>query len=244
MVTVKGYLVNENRDDVYNSLKAMIPTDDLYMHYRLDGMVTDCCYDQYFAAIDEEGKALSRLWMCWGKHKGSVANWGAFFTSPECRGKGIGGKVLDYCFNMVEELPEKPTALFCTAGTLELTNLYRKYGFVTALRGADRGPLYYPMKGAPATFYEFYKNYYTPADTLYRKPADFGYRNEIDCLLKFAMLDMGLDFGINGKMLYEILLEGKETAEVLLTADGKCVGWIYNGITQLYPDYENAKIEE
>ena len=55
---------------------------------------------------------------------------------------------------------------------------------------------------------------------------------------------MGLDFGINGKMLYEILLEGKETAEVLLTADGKCVGWIYNGITQLYPDYENAKIEE
>ena len=43
MVTVKGYLVNENRDDVYNSLKAMIPTDDLYMHYRLDGMVTDCC---------------------------------------------------------------------------------------------------------------------------------------------------------------------------------------------------------
>ncbi len=50
------------------------------------------------------------------------------------------------------------------------------------------------MKGAPATFYEFYKNYYTPADTLYRKKADFGYRNEIDCLLKFAMIDMGLEF--------------------------------------------------
>lgn len=112
------------------------------------------------------------------------------------------------------------------------------------LTGADRGPLYYPMKGAPETFYEFYNNYYTPTDTLYRKPATFEYRNEIECLLKFAMLDMKLDFGINGKMLYEILLEGKETAEVLMTEEGKCVGWIYDGITQLYPDYENAKIEE
>ncbi len=242
MVTVKGYLVNENRDEVYKSLKEIIPTDDIYMHYRLDGNVLDCCYDQYFAAI-EDGKALSRLWMCWGKHEGSVANWGAFFTLEECRGRGIGGKVLDFCFSSVEDLPEKPVALFCTAGTLELTNLYKKYGYVPALRGADRGPLYYPMKGSPATFYEFYKNYYTPADTLYRQKADFGYRNEIDCLLKFAMLDMGLDFGINGKMIYEILLEGKEEADVLLTEDGKCVGWIYSGITQLYPDYKNSKIK-
>ena len=45
-------------------------------------------------------------------------------------------------------------------------------------------------------------------------------------------------------MSTEILLEGKETAEVLMTDEGKCVGWIYDGITQLYPDYENAKIEE
>ena len=241
MLNVKGYLVSHEKDEVYTSLKEMIPQDDLYMHYRLDGNVVDCCYDKYFAGI-EDGKALSRLWMCWGKHEGAVASWGAFFTLPECRGRGIGGKVLDYCFNCVEDLPEKPTALFCTAGTLELTNLYRKYGYVPALRGADRGPLYYPMKGAPATFYEFYKNYYTPADTLYRRPADFGYRNEIDCLLKFAFIDMGLEFGIKGKMLYEILLEGKETAEVLLTKDGKCVGWTYNGETQLYPDYKNATI--
>ena len=241
MLTVKGYLVNEKQDEVCKALTEMIPTDDLYMHYRLSGKVLDCCYDQYFAAL-EDGKALSRLWMCWGKHKNCVANWGAFFTLEECRGRGIGGKVLDYCFSSVEDLPEKPTALFCTAGTLELTNLYKKYGFVPALRGADRGPLYYPMKGAPATFYEFYKNYYTPADTLYRKTADFGYRNEIDCLLKFAMLDMKLDFGIDGKMLYEILLEGKETAEVLFTEDGKCVGWIYHDQIQLYPDYKDAKI--
>ena len=30
----------------------------------------------------------------------------------------------------------------------------------------------------------------------------------------------------------------------VLTKDGKCVGWVYDGATQLYPDYENAKIEE
>ena len=241
MVTVKGYLVSRERDEVYTSLKNMIPTDDLYMHYRLDGNALDVCFDQYFAAIEED-KALSRLWMCWGKHKNSVANWGAFFTLPECRGRGIGGKVLDFCFNCVEDLPEKPVALFCTAGTLELTNLYKKYGFVPAIRNADRGPLYYPMQGSPKTFYEFYKNYYTPANTLYRKPADFGFRNEIDCLLKFAYIDMGLDFGIDGKMLYEILLEGKESAEVLLTEEGKCVGWIFHDQIQLYPDYKDAKI--
>lgn len=242
MITVKDYLVSTERNDVYKALKEMLPEDDFYMHYRLDGNVLDCCYDKYFAGL-EDGKALCRLWMCWGKHEGAVSNWGAFFTLPECRGRGVGREVLKYCFSNLDKLPEPPTALFCTAGTLELTELYRKYGYVPAIRGADRGPLYRPLGDSPATFYEFYKNYYTPADTLYRKKADFGYRNEIDCLLKFAFIDMGLDFGINDKMLYEILLEGKETAEVLLTADGKCVGWIYSGITQLYPDYKNAKIE-
>ncbi len=241
MLKVSHYLVNKEHDEVYTALKNMIPEDDVYMHYRLSGNVIDCCYDLYFAGI-EDGKALSRLWMCWGKHDASVSNWGAFFTLEEFRGKGVGRKVLEYCFDNIDKLPEPPKALFCTAGTPELTNLYKKYGWTTAIRGRDRGPLYRPLAGSPETFYEFYKSYYTPCDTLYRKEADFGYRNEIDCLLNFALVDQGLEFGIKGKMLYQILLEGKEKAEILLTEDGRCVGWIYDGVTQLYPDYKDAKV--
>ena len=67
--------------------------------------------------------------------------------------------------------------------------------------------------------------------------------NELGVKL-FNRTRKGVEITEDGKMLYEILLEGKETAEVLLTADGKCVGWIYHDQIQLYPDYENAKIEE
>ena len=43
MLTVKDYLVSEDKNEVYKALKEMLPEDDYYMHYRLDGNVLDCC---------------------------------------------------------------------------------------------------------------------------------------------------------------------------------------------------------
>ncbi len=243
MIRIEKYIVGSEKNDAYQALKNTIPFEDKYMHYRLDGNVTDSCEDIFFTA-HENGVALSRLWMCYPKHQNAIANWGAFFTLEECRGKGIGSNVLNYCFEEITRLKAPPLGLFCTAGKVWLTEMYRKYGFVTAIHDTSCGPLYRPVGDSPKTFKEFCELYYTPTTALHTAKADFGWRNEIDCLLKFAMLDIGLDYSIAGEAdLNMILLNTPDRdARVILTEHDRCVGWMLDGKAVIHPKYEGIPV--
>lgn len=238
-MTIETYHVGSGETEAYRALKATIPQEDRYMHYRLEGNVAEASDDYYFVA-HENGVALSRLWMSVPKNDHPIANWGAFFTLEEYRSRGIGGRVLDHCFETIPALPRRPLGLFCTAGKVGLAGLYARYGFTTAIHDTDCGPLYCPMGDSPAAFREFCNTYYTPAKSLRTEKATFRHRNEVDCLLKFALLDRGLDYRIDGEGdLNMILLNTPERdARVILTETGKCVGWMLDGKVCLHPDYK------
>lgn len=196
------------------------------MRYRIDGHAAPECQDVYYLCTDENDDLVSRLWMGWGKHDGAVGNWGNFFTSPECRGQGIGRKMLDFWNSDVHSRGDAPIALFCTAGDEGLTKLYEPYGFRPALKGTKCGPLYCPLGDSPETFEEFCADYYKPAKSLIFKKATLEWRHEIDCLLKFAMLDMGLDYLSCGMVSLEssLLENGAKRIDIIFTDTGIPVG--------------------
>ena len=145
----------------------------------------------------------------------------------------------------LEKLEKGPAGLFCTAGKQWLTDMYAKFGFVTAIHDTTCGPLYHPLKDSPKTFKEFCENYYTPAKSLRTVKATWEWRNEIDCLLNLAMKDNGLDYAINGtRDLYAFLLNGTDKdIRVILTDEDKCVGWMIDGEYTVYPLYKDMKID-
>ena len=240
MIKSEKYVVGTEKNSVYKTLYDMIPQDDVYMHLRLSGALCDVCNDLYFVT-HEDGKGISRVWMGYGKQENAVGNWGAVFTEEDYRGKGFCAKNLDYCFEQIDSMENPPTALFCTAGSV--TALYRRYGFVPAIKGTEQGPLYRPCGDSPKTFEEFCENYYTPTEELFIVDADFGRRNEIDCLLRFALWNMGEKFGI-GEVdeLRLLLMVSPQRAKIILSKENKCVGWSADGVMQLHPAYRNIKI--
>ena len=115
--------------------------------------------------------------------------------------------------------------------------------FQHAIEGRDCGPRYRPCGDSPETFKEFCDRYYKPSGVLTLKKATLEYRHEIDCLLKFAYVDIGLQFGLSGlKGVEEALLYSKEKAGMLFSQDGHCVGWSFDGEMQLHPLYKDAEI--
>lgn len=241
MVKTDTFTGGQPKNDIYCMLDKIIEKDDTFLRVRMDGEVKDICNDYFYLAHDGE-KGLSRVWMSYGKHENAVSNWGAVFTPIEHRGNGYASRVLEYCIKEIENMKNGPTALLCTAGTLELTSMYKKYGFKTALKGKDRGPLYKPLKDSPETFTEFCKQYYTKTDELYVIKVDFNYRNEIDCLLKFALWDMGKSMEIDGVTdIWKVILSQPDRARIIITKENKCVGWMLDEKMQLHPNYKNVK---
>lgn len=239
MVKSEKYIVGSGNNTVYKALFEMIPQDDTYMHLRLSGALCDVCNDIYFLT-HKDGKGLSRIWMGYGKQEGAVCNWGAVFTPEEYRGKGYCGRTLDYCFGEIDSMETPPPALFCSAGSM--APIYAKYGFVPALKGTDSGPMYRPCGDSPKSFREFCEGYYTSTEELLVVDAHFGWRNEIDCLLKFALWDMGEAFGIGeARDLSALLMQSPKRARILLSRENRCVGWEVDGIRQLHPKYRHIE---
>ena len=235
MIKTEKYIVGTERGEAYKSLYSMTPQNDEYMHMRMSGALTDVCRDIYF--VTHEGETgYSRIWMCYGNHDGAVGNWGAVYTPDEYRGKGYCAMTLDFCFDEIKKAKEKPLALFCSAGSI--AQVYKRYGFVPAIKGTESGPMYCPLGDSPKTFAEFCEQYYTQTDELIVVDADFGRRNEIDCLLRFALIDIGESFGICGENdLYVLLMKQPDRAKIVLTKEGKTVGWSVDGVMQLHHKY-------
>lgn len=216
---------------------------------RVEGLYKDQCTDVYFVASDN-GKMFSRLWYGWGKHENSIGNFGNFLTIEEARGMGIGREMLKMWSEDVEKRDNLPLGLFCSAGSKELVKLYSKFGFKLAVRGSEVGPLYKPLGNNPESFFEFCEKYYTATDKLYAKKATVEYRHEIDCLLKFALLDKGLQFGFEEAVsIEETLVFNKNlNVNILFTKDNKVGGWqiiLPDGTVknQVYPLYYDVKVE-
>ena len=211
------------RDNV-SELDLGVPYAEM-MRYRIDGKASGECNDVYYVCINEN-ELVSRLWMGWGKHKNAVGNWGNFFTSPEYRGQGVGRKMLEFWQNDLKTRLDLPLALFCTAGDEWLAKLYAPYGFRPAIRNTACGPLYCPLKDSPETFSEFCEEYYKPANSLVFKPATLEWRHEMDCLFKFAMLDLELPYLPEGMVSLEtsLLEEGGEGVEIIFTETNIPVG--------------------
>ena len=60
------------------------------MARRISGAVAHECHDPFYVA-HEDGKAASRLWMGWGRHKDAIGNWGNFYTVEAYRRRGTDG---------------------------------------------------------------------------------------------------------------------------------------------------------
>ena len=212
------------------------------MRYRISGRAANECRDVYYVAHNGE-KAVGRLWNGWGRHRDAIGNWGNFYTDESCRGQGIGGGLLKLWQQDFQNEAEPPLCFLCTAATKELTDLYGRLGFRPAIEGRDCGPLYKPNGDSPESFKEFCAAYYKPSSVLYLKEASVGFRHEIDCLLKFAFVDMGIKFGFQSvKSVEEALLYNKERAGMLFSEDGHCVGWSFDGQIQMHPLYKNATV--
>ncbi|MBQ8351813.1 MAG: GNAT family N-acetyltransferase [Clostridia bacterium] len=209
---------------------------------RSAGELAAVCTDIYYIAT-QEGAFVSRLWNGWGKHRDAIGNFGNFQTNAELRGQGIGRQMLEVWREHVRAREDAPLALFCNAGAEHLVKLYAPYGFRLAVDGTTVGPLYCPLGSSPATFREFCADYYGEKQTMTEKPATVEYRHEIDCLLRFALLNEGENLGLPGVgsmeeaylkgLLDDMLLYFNEKDHVvgwgIRTADGVC--------RQLYPTY-------
>ncbi len=242
-MTLEKYIPGTEKNAAYEAIHAMMRDFDPaqsyadMMRHRISGAAAAACRDTYYVA-HEQGRALSRLWMGWGKHPDAIGNWGNFYTDEPFRGRGIGGRLLDFWFADLTATQGAPRCFLCTTGSREITALYGRYGFRVAIEGREYGPLYLPIGDSPATFKEFYSAYYKPSDVLYERRADIGYRHEIDCLLRFVYIDMGLRFGI-GEMSWmdAALLYAPERSGMLFSEDGHCVGWSFDGEIQVHPLY-------
>lgn len=213
------------------------------MARRISGAVASECHDTFYVA-HEDGKAASRLWMGWGRHKDAIGNWGNFYTVEEYRRRGIGGGLLKLWYEDFRRVTEPPLCFLCTTGSKDITDLYGRFGFRPAIEGREYGPLYRPNGDSPATFREFYTAYYQPSAVLYLRPATVEYRHEIDCLLRFVYVDMGLSFGLGGlASIEEGLLREPHRTKMLFSEDGHCVGWQFDDRVQMHPMYEHCRIE-
>ena len=220
-----------------------VPYADM-MRVRITGALSNECNDVYYIA-HEDGRGIGRHWNGWGKHPDAIGNWGGFFVDEAYRGKGVGGNLLRLWWEDFKASREHPLCFCCTAGSKSLTQLYSRFGFVPAIEGTDRGPLYMPVGDSPATFREFYNAYYKPSDHIIRKSATVEYRNEIDCLLRFALMDLGIPFGIGDeKSMEAALLHWPERAGILFSDDGHVVGWTFDKKMQVYPLYASLATEQ
>lgn len=230
-------------EKMMNNVSVGVSYADM-MRKRISGALSNECHDVYYIAREND-IAIARHWNGWGKHHDAIGNWGNFFVDEAYRGKGIGGRLLSLWWEDFKSEGEKPLCFLCSAATRELVSLYSRFGFRVALEGTEYGPIYMPVGDNPPSFREFYNTYYKGADRLTHAPATAEHRHEIDCLLRFALADLKIPFGIgNITSMESALLYYPERVGILLSEDNHAVGWSFDGEIQVYPAYSGEIIQE
>lgn len=229
-IALSQMLENENNGVSYADM----------MRYRVANSAAEQCVDTYYVA-QSGGKVCSRLWNGWGRHENAIGNFGNFVTVEELRGQGIGHKMLEFWHKDISARNDLPLCFLCM-GDKRAAKLYFPYGFQAIEKGAEWGPLFMPLGDSPNDFRELCDLYYQPSDRLYVKKATVEWRHEIDCLLKYALWSMGLDHTINGAYLEQALLYSPNSAGLLFTEGGRCVGWELAGEIIVHPKYKNSEI--
>lgn len=243
---IDKFVCGDAPTDAQKLLAAMLENESIgesysdMMRYRVSNRAASCCTDIYYVAHADQ-VALSRLWNGWGKHESAIGNFGNFVTVEEMRGQGLGHRMLDFWFEDIRNRPSLPLCFLCM-GEKRASKLYFPYGFKTIEKDASYGPLYMPLGDSPADFRELCNEYYKPSDILFKMPATVEWRHEIDCLLKYSMWIMGLDYKINGTILEQALLYSPKDTQLLFTDKSRCVGWIYRGEIRIHPNYTKSEI--
>jgi len=204
------------------------------IRFRLAGGAAAECVDRYFFA-GEGGRCVSRIWYGWGRHAEAVGNFGNFKTEEALRGQGIGRRLFDMLKESLKRESDLPLALFCTSSKPHLVRLYGEIGFRPAITGSEGGPLYAPLCGSPERFSDFCRRYYAPAFRLRFEQGGIGFRHEVDCLLRFALLELGenAEFGLCGYASYEaafLAVAADPSAgrlERVATDSGRTAGWAF-----------------
>ena len=237
-------------------LEAQTASHARMIRYRLSGRAAAECVDRYFLAV-RGGRCVSRIWYGWGRHTEAVGNFGNFKTDDELRGQGIGRHIYNMLKASLQAEAAPPLALFCTSSQPHLVRLYGEIGFRPAVSGTEGGPLYAPLGGSPERFADFCREYYRSSSFLRFVPGSIGFRHEVDCLLRFALLERGEDgiFGLKTFPSYEAAFlaiaadPSVGTLERVVTDRDRTVGWAFtprNGEReiQLHPDFRNREIAQ
>ena len=242
------YLPENGLNEAGVALSNMIKDLDLGVAYadtlriRVSGGASKESIDRYYVA-HENGICYSRHWNGWGRHENAIGNFGHFFTIEEMRGKGIGKRLLEMWHEDLMLQSDKPLVLCCTAGERP-GKMYEPYGFLRVREGANWGPMFMPLGDTPKNFRSLCDMYYEPSDTLICKKATLEWRHEIDCLLKFAFFDRGIDFDIgNVSYIEHALLHYPNDTRLIFTDENRCVGWMLGNEVRLYPEYDAKKIQ-
>ena len=242
------YLPENGLNEAGIALSNMIKDLDLGVAYadmlriRVSGGAYKESVDRYYVA-HENGICYSRHWNGWGRHENAIGNFGHFFTIEEMRGKGIGKRLLEMWHEDLMLQSNKPLVLCCTAGERP-GKMYEAYDFLRVREGANWGPMFMPLGNTPKNFRDLCDMYYEPSDTLICKKATLEWRHEIDCLLKFAFFDRGIDFDIgNVSYIEHALLHYPNDTRLIFTDKNRCVGWMLGKEVRLYPEYDAKKIQ-
>ncbi len=245
-IKIDKFICGDEYTPAQTSLAKMLEGENLgvsyadMMRYRVANKAAGECLDTYYVAHDG-GKAYSRLWNGWGRHENAIGNYGNFVTLEEIRGQGLGHRMLEFWYEDISSRDGLPLCFLCM-GDKRAAKLYFPYGFQTIEKGAEWGPLFMPLGDSPTDFRELCELYYQPTGALFRRPANVEWRHEIDCLLKYSLWSMGLDYTIDGRILEQALLYSPCAAELLFTEGGRCVGWTLDGCVKVHPKYENTPI--
>lgn len=253
-IQIECYLCGEPQTPASRSLAGWLDateTDRSYlpmMQLRVAGRASDQCKDIYYLAM-QDGQVVSRLWNGWGKHPDAVGNFGNFYTLEAFQGRGIGHQLLDAWYEDLMQQPDLPIGLFCTSANTHLLDVYGRYGFTQAVILPKYSFLYKPLDNSPECFAELCEQYYRSSPRLSIRPAEIGWRHEIDCLLKFALAAAQKPFGLPGcKSLEEAFVWPERGHAELLFAGDRPVGWSYtpaNGQKQwqIHPAFQKQFTE-
>ena len=126
---------------------------------RLEGKFINSCIDRYFVG-EINGNIVSQMWYGLPRDGTGMAEFGHVYTEPECRGKGIASKLME--FLAADFQKSKGNALFCGTGNPHAAKIYRRNGFQNIEEGKETGAMVLIKSNYASNFSELENKYFEP----------------------------------------------------------------------------------